>query len=250
MLVRCLIAFPLTTAMATAATHEVRASNGFGFVPNVVTIEPGDTVRWINVEGRHNVKADSGLFGNALGPAGWVYEVTFDEVGDFRYYCDLHGGPGGQGMAGQVVVQAATPPVQPAFVINEGVGGAWYNPATSGQGLLLEASPAVGVLTLAWFTWSREGGDYDWLTGAGAFDGNMAVVDLVRSSGGRFDDPAPVQNAVVGSAILTFSSCGEAVFAYTLQDPPASGEIPLQRILPPLPACLEANAPEVAAGPE
>ena len=243
MFVRTALMFLLCTGLAAAATHEVHVTGAFGFQPATVVIQPGDTVRWINNrEGQHNVRADSGLFGNALGN-NWVYEASFANAGDFRYFCETHGGPGGQGMSGVVRVQSSTPAPdpEPGFVINEGVNGAWYNRATSGQGLLVEASSAVGVLTLAWFTWTREGGDYDWLTGAGPFDGDTAVVDLVRSSGGRFDDPAPVQNAVVGTALLSFSSCGQALLSYTLQDPPASGEIPLTRILPAPAACLAAN---------
>ena len=231
----------LPGAGVEAATHDVNVVN-FAFSPRNLTIQAGDTVRWTNQGGVHNVVADDGSFGNELSSAGWIFEVTFDEAGENPYFCEAHGGPDGSGMSGLVSVQGGPPP-PPAFVINEGVAGSWFNPATNGQGILLEASDSVGVLTLAWFTWTAEGGGYDWLTGAGAFEGDTAVVTLNRSSGGRFNDPAPVQTVAVGMATLTFSDCSNATFSFQLQDPVASGEIALQRILPPNAACLEANPP-------
>ena len=36
---------------------------------------------------------------------------TFDAAGTFRYYCDFHGAPGGQGMAGKIVVLEAGAPL-------------------------------------------------------------------------------------------------------------------------------------------
>ena len=236
MFIRALLAVPFTTGVVAAATHEVTASNGSGFQPSQIVIQPGDTVRWRNTGGRHNVRADDGSFGNSPSNTAWVYEVTFDTPGDFRYYCEPHGTPGGGGMSGKVTVEEP----QAAFLVNEGVAGSWFNPATSGQGILLDASDEAGVLAMAWFTWTGDGG-YDWLTGSGGFEGNVAAITLVRSSGGRFDDPAPVENTVVGSAVLSFSDCSHATFAYELTDPVAVGEIPLQRILPPNAACLEVN---------
>lgn len=234
-----------------AATHEVALVN-FAFSPRFLTIQAGDTVRWTNQTGVHNVVADDGSFGNPLSGPGWVYTVTFDDAGVFPYYCEAHGGADGVGMSGRITVQGAAPPPpppDPVFVINEGVAGSWYNPATSGQGILLEASSSLDLVTMAWFTWTTEGGGYDWLTGAGPFEGDTAVIQLSRTAGGRFDDPAPVTTVAAGTAELTFIDCAHASFVYELAESGLSGEIPLQRILPPLPACFEANPPD-ATGTE
>ncbi|HVM10843.1 MAG TPA: plastocyanin/azurin family copper-binding protein [Actinomycetota bacterium] len=83
--------------------------------PPTVTISPGQKVRWTSQGGLpHTITADDGSFdshpacgsGGACMTAGQTYERTFPTAGTFRYYCKLHGSPGGSGMAGTVVVTA------------------------------------------------------------------------------------------------------------------------------------------------
>lgn len=222
-----------------AATHEVDVVN-FAFLPAELVIQPGDTVRWRNMGGSHNVLADDGSFSN--GPpssAAWVYEVTFDEPGSWGYYCSLHGGPNGLGMAGTVVVEGEAP--APVFVIDEGVSGSWFDPGSPGQGILLEASAEFAVLSLAWFTWTTEGAGYDWLTGSGGFEGGTATLTLFRSSGGRFNDSQPVDTVEVGTATLRFLDCSTAALSFKLPAPQGSAEVQLSRVLPATPQCLESN---------
>ena len=84
------------------------------FVPSVITINVGETVTWVwatSSIGPHNVQPDDGVTpgrsGNVeFGPK--TYSFTFNQVGDFRYYCQSHGNPGGVGMAGRVIVQPAS----------------------------------------------------------------------------------------------------------------------------------------------
>jgi len=80
----------------------------FEFTPNNLTVLVGDTVRWTYTTGAfaHNVKADDGSFTSgvpALPP--WTYNHVFTSAGNNPYYCEPHGGPGGFGMSGVVVVQ-------------------------------------------------------------------------------------------------------------------------------------------------
>jgi plastocyanin len=35
---------------------------------------------------------------------GQLFSFTFDEPGTYPYYCDNHGGPGGEGMSGVIIV--------------------------------------------------------------------------------------------------------------------------------------------------
>ena len=80
------------------------------FNPPAVTIQQGDRVIWENVQGTHNVMADDGSFrsGDPDEP-GWVFAHEFNEVGVFRYFCELHGGPGSEGHSGTVTVEEGSP---------------------------------------------------------------------------------------------------------------------------------------------
>lgn len=92
---------------ATAQTVvDVTASSG-AFTPSSVTINAGDTVRWTNTSGTHNVNgttvtfpANPESFGNAL-DTGWVYTYVFNTAGNYDYQCDLHEA---FGMTGTVTV--------------------------------------------------------------------------------------------------------------------------------------------------
>lgn len=92
---------------ATAQTVvDVAAASG-AFTPSAVTINAGDTVRWTNTSGTHNVNgtnvtfpANPESFGNAL-DTGWVYTYVFNTAGNYDYQCDLHEA---FGMTGTVTV--------------------------------------------------------------------------------------------------------------------------------------------------
>ena len=226
-------------AGVSAATHEVQVVD-FAFQPRTISIAAGDTVIWRNSRGIHNVASDDGSFrsGEAR-DAPWTFSHVFTAPGAFGYFCEPHGGPGGSGMAGTVRVEAAQ---VAAFTINEGVQGSWFNNATGGQGFFFDVAPSVNRLFgVAWFTWTGTAGQYDWLTGAGGYDGNTATVTLFRTRGGRFNDPTPVQTTPAGNATIVFTSCIAASLQFTLTDPPSSGTIPLTRLLPAGSLCTAAN---------
>jgi plastocyanin len=106
-------------APATAAGAEVTATSSDTFSPSTVTIPVGDSVTWRNAGGFHNVKFDDGSFEEPSEPSFAMWTVgprRFDQPGTFRYYCEYHGGPGGFGMAGRVVVQG--PGGNPAPVVS------------------------------------------------------------------------------------------------------------------------------------
>ncbi|HEY9505116.1 MAG TPA: plastocyanin/azurin family copper-binding protein [Gemmatimonadales bacterium] len=107
---------PLTyTALATPGGPSARTIQVVNneFVPSVITVEVGETVTWVWATesiGPHNVQPDDGVTpgrsGNvAFGPR--QYSFTFNQIGDYRYYCQSHGSPNGVGMAGRVIVQPA-----------------------------------------------------------------------------------------------------------------------------------------------
>jgi plastocyanin len=82
------------------------------FVPKDLSIAAGDTVTWTN-DGQfvHTVTSDDGVFDSGPLDPGASFTFTFSEGGTHPYHCQIHGGPGGQGMSGTVVVAGA--PQQP-----------------------------------------------------------------------------------------------------------------------------------------
>lgn len=102
-----LMFFP--NVMNSQTLHVVELSNSNVFTPANITIDVGDTVRWVNIGGFHNVIADDESFtsGDPSSNA-WVYENVFNASGDNPYYCEVHGNAGGMGMSGVITVQAPT----------------------------------------------------------------------------------------------------------------------------------------------
>lgn len=87
------------------------------FSPSSVTVAPGESVTWVNDGGTHNVKFEDGQFeapADPAPPAAWPAtspKRTFPQAGTYRFYCELHGAPGGTGMSGVVRVGSqSTPP--------------------------------------------------------------------------------------------------------------------------------------------
>lgn len=70
----------------------------FAFVPALTTVRPGTTVRWTNADGvRHQITAED-FFSEGL-DKGDSFERTFDDAGEYPYFCGIH-----NFMSGTVVV--------------------------------------------------------------------------------------------------------------------------------------------------
>jgi hypothetical protein len=133
-----------------------------------------------------------------------------------------------------------------AFAVNPGLNDAWYNPATDGQGFLVSVYPEVGQMFIAWFTFDTERpgegvtaslGDpgHRWLTAQGPYDGDTANLTLYATGGGVFDaaePPASTDPAGIGSLIVEFADCGQALVTYDITAPALTGVIPIERIVP------------------
>jgi plastocyanin len=104
---------------AAAATHVVNVGPQATFSPAVLQVAAGDTVRFRNRGGLHNVVADDLSFRCARGCDGtggngapsseiWFVDVVFSQLGSIGYYCEQHGSPT-DGMRGTIVVLPSTP---------------------------------------------------------------------------------------------------------------------------------------------
>ena len=122
------------------------------------------------------------------------------------------------------------------FQINAGHSGAWFNPDTSGQGLLLDVEPAEQFMFIAWFTYTDDASanpfEQRWLTAQGNYSGNTAVLDLFETLGGKFDDPQEVTFTPIGEVTLSFSDCGQGQMTYSFDEEGLQGEFPLLRVIP------------------
>ncbi len=102
-------------ALAATFTVEVGPGGAIVFSPSVVSIQPGDTVKWDWKSSMHSVTSGppggfTGLFDSGVLGNGSTFSFTFPNSGTFTYHCTPHGA---FGMTGVVVVAGATPTPTP-----------------------------------------------------------------------------------------------------------------------------------------
>lgn len=129
------------------------------------------------------------------------------------------------------------------------LSGNWFDAATSGQGVTIEANPVSGVLFFAWYTYAKNGAGAGvagqrWYTALGSFTpGARSVsVQLSETTGGVFDasPPAPASTAV-GAATIAFHGCSALTLTYTFTGGSlsgASGSLNLTRVGPVPAGCV------------
>jgi len=226
---------------AIAATHNVSIV-GLSFQPNNLTIAVGDTVRWTNNGGNHDVSADNGSWASAIGFT--TYSRTFSTVEEVLYHCSVHSSPGRNidtSMNGRLNVIEAD---GPDFLINNGLSDAWYFPPTSGQGFFIIVWEDIQRVFLSWFTYDTARPPEDvtailgepghrWLTAQGPYEGDTATLTVYLSSGGIFDSPEPTVGSPepVGTMTVVWTDCNEGLVSYDLPGLALTGEIPIERIV-------------------
>jgi plastocyanin len=133
------------SSSALQTTHQVNVDKDF-FSPSLLTIDLGDTVDWVWIDGRHNVESgvmgvhDGNFYsGPPIDSDGLIFSVTFDAAflaanpmpsDTYPYYCVLHL----PGMTGTVVVNV------PGTATEYGCG---TNP--SGSLALVAGAPSIGT---------------------------------------------------------------------------------------------------------
>lgn len=92
------------------------------FFPGTLTVPPNTTIHWENRGILHNVKFDDGSFEEPPDPQATPWRVSrhFEDVGEFRYYCENHGGPNGQGMSGVIRVESTANPTLTGMRVKPG----------------------------------------------------------------------------------------------------------------------------------
>ncbi len=159
----------------------------------------------------------------------------------------------GSGSVGAVV--AAAMPWNRALaapnINQQGLSGTWYNPLTSGQGFVIDVFPdllgnGIGLVFGGWFTFDTSPGGVTsqrWYSFSGELRDGQATttLSLFSNSGGRFAEPPVTFAQSAGSGSLSFASCSQASFGYTMADG-RSGTIALTRALSNI-TCIESGTP-------
>jgi FtsP/CotA-like multicopper oxidase with cupredoxin domain/plastocyanin len=79
----------------------------FEFFPKALMVSPGQTVTWQWAGAQHSTTSDTGVWDSGVHNAPHTFTHTFTaaDVGKtFPYFCSIHGGPGGAGMSGSIMV--------------------------------------------------------------------------------------------------------------------------------------------------
>ena len=87
----------VTVSMPTGTSVPGCEETDSCFIPSSLTINVGDTISWSNDDtAAHTVTSGSpagvsdGIFDSSIFAAGQTFSVTFDEVGEYPYYCMVH----------------------------------------------------------------------------------------------------------------------------------------------------------------
>jgi hypothetical protein len=133
---------------------------------------------------------------------------------------------------------------------NSLLSGAWYDPATSGQGMMFDISSAQNAFFAGWYTYADDGASGDptigqrWYSLQANIESDATSftdVPIFVSTGGLFDSPVdPVTTVPVGTADITFESCTEVTVTYTFtsgENAGTSGTLHMTRLLPAQGAC-------------
>ena len=237
----------LLCSIVSAEIFDVSISNN-KFTPNDLTIQVGDTVRWTNTQGFHDVVEDNNVFSS--GPpssSAFVFERTFNSIEEVLYHCSVHSLPGldiDTNMNGRIVVQGGT---GETFDINQGIAGAWFFPDTSGSGILFDIRPSDKFIFAAWFTYDLESPDQEannsgsssigsvdnrWFTASGNYEADSAIeIDLFHTFGGIFDNDQNVTSVKIGTISFVFDGCSAGNVSYNITEGNLTGDFPIQRVI-------------------
>jgi hypothetical protein len=124
-----------------------------------------------------------------------------------------------------IAVPATPPTVAPANYNDVLHSGAWYNPPTTGQGLVVDIVPSQTTFFAAWYTYAPQSEGLTGLSGERWFTlqsnnytpGNLSLsgVPIYATTGGVFNAPSKVTAEQVGTANVTFTSCNTMTLQYT-----------------------------------
>ncbi|HET7845043.1 MAG TPA: hypothetical protein VFL14_12890, partial [Xanthomonadales bacterium] len=211
--------------------------------------------RWYTIAGS-TLNSQVNIYQNVGGVLGHppITSATLVGTGTIGFYSCIAGTFSFQfnsGAAGTIPLTRLAPNVrctldgaQAPSNIDFTYSGNWFNPPSSGQGLILEVNSLAHTVFATWYTYDRFGtsgvSGQRWFTAepvaatqAGQRTFNMT---LFRTVGGAFNQPPTQQTTTaVGTAQLTFHNCGSATWSYSFssgENAGLNGNISLSRVGP------------------
>lgn len=172
----------------------------------------------------------------------WIYEIG-GFVDHSAWYGPFPVEPTFEGCTADPKLKsmAGTPPPVNIDLNQQGLTGAWFDPATSGQGILAAVSAHVstgaGSIFVGWFTYDTVIGGAErqrWysLQGPMVTGQSNALLTIYQNTGGNFDSPPFTYLEAVGSATLSFDTCASGQLSYYFTDGTGHrGTIPLTRLM-------------------
>lgn len=119
-----------------------------------------------------------------------------------------------------------------AITITSDFTGAWFEPATNGQGIQLQVL-SNGNAGAFWFTFDGNGNQI-WALGTGQITGDTLVMQMRTSRGPIFGpnfNPNDLQQVPFGTVTMQFDSCENGNLTWVSNDPQfGSGSMPLVRL--------------------
>jgi hypothetical protein len=210
------------------------------------TFQPDDTTAMITIYQNIGGNFDA-LPATTAAPVGSATLTFFScELALFAY--NFESGPSGATLIQNLLPnvqcdETGTPPPS-----DYGLSGAWYDSATSGQGILAAVNPVDAQVFVGWYTYGLDASGDDasgqrWLSLQGAYEVGTDAMDLTiySSTNGTFDSgETAVTTTPVGFATLTFLTCTTATLDYAFTDGEFAGKvdsIDLVRLGAPLASC-------------
>jgi plastocyanin len=80
---------PITGNGTTVRIVDDDGSNSYS--PNPIEVDVGQTITWVNDDFViHTATSADGIFDSNIMQRGQTFSYTFDTLGEYPYYCDLH----------------------------------------------------------------------------------------------------------------------------------------------------------------
>lgn len=229
-------------------TYDVTAAGGrrwYGLQGNVSSVSPSAVLQIFDEEGGNLNAPPSVSVTGALG----VAELNFSDCATASLTYNF---TDGSGRSGTIPLSRLTPNVTCSAQGDNGaaasdylLSGNWYNPNTSGQGLIFDFSPSINNVFAAWYTFAPNGqqtggsGSQRWFTlQSNQFVAGMTSLDnitIIETSNGIFDSPTPTTSTQVGTVKIAFQSCNALTLSYQFsagENQGITGTINLQRVGP------------------